>query len=120
TELLRSADAQMSRHAPAHARSPGSRSGAQTYWPDSRSIRLHPGGSLRPCEGPTQPSSRSCAYKCRKISSASPRQVTRNRRTTDRRPGEVSTRYRKLVLAEGDDILELRQAARNSCSTSRR
>src|SRR2546426_1034756 len=77
-------------------------------------------GSLRPCEGPTQPSSRSCAYKCRKISSASPRQVTRNRRTTDRRPGEVSTRYRKLVLAEGDDILDLRQAARNSCSTSRR
>jgi hypothetical protein len=41
---------------------------------------------------PTQPNSRSCPCKPRKISSASPNQVTRNRRTTERRPGEFSTR----------------------------
>src|ERR1035438_1267710 len=41
---------------------------------------------------PSQPSSRNCPYKRWKISSASPRQLTRKRRTTERRPGDVSTR----------------------------
>jgi hypothetical protein len=41
---------------------------------------------------PTHPSSRSCAYRRAKMVSASPRQVTRKRRTTERLPGEVSTR----------------------------
>src|ERR1700685_4091513 len=40
----------------------------------------------------SQPSSRNCPYNRWKISSASPRQLTRKRRTTERRPGEVSTR----------------------------
>src|SRR5712692_8558132 len=41
---------------------------------------------------PTQPNSRSCAYRAAKMVSASPRQLTRKRRTTEWRPGEVSTR----------------------------
>src|ERR1035438_2066670 len=41
---------------------------------------------------PSQPSSRNCPYKRWKISSASPRQLTKKRRTTERRPGDVSTR----------------------------
>ena len=45
-----------------------------------------------PCQPRPQPSSRNCPYRRRNISSASPRPVTRNRRTTDWRPGEVSTR----------------------------
>jgi hypothetical protein len=42
--------------------------------------------------GSDRPSSRKYAYMRRKMSSASPRHVTRNRRTNERRPGEVSTR----------------------------
>src|SRR5438034_3300109 len=41
---------------------------------------------------PTQPNSRNCAYRAAKMVSASPRQLTRKRRTTEWRPGEVSTR----------------------------
>src|SRR5258708_39828822 len=40
----------------------------------------------------TQPNSRNCAYRAAKMVSASPRQLTRKRRTTEWRPGEVSTR----------------------------
>src|ERR1035441_5296553 len=42
--------------------------------------------------GPTQPNSRSWAYRRAKMVSASPRQLTRYRRTTEWRPGEGSTR----------------------------
>src|SRR5437016_5478000 len=41
---------------------------------------------------PSHPSSCSCAQRWAKMASASPRQVTRKRRTNERRPGEVSTR----------------------------
>src|SRR5580658_5848177 len=42
--------------------------------------------------GAEPPNSRNCPYSRRKMASASPRQLTRKRRTTERRPGEVSTR----------------------------
>src|ERR1035437_6113656 len=90
--LPRIATAPRPRHAPGHARSRGFRSGAQTSWPGSRSTRLRHPRSLPPCGGRPQPNSRSWAYRRAKMVSASPRQLTRKRRTTEWRPGEVSTR----------------------------
>jgi hypothetical protein len=77
------------------AKNPGFHNGAQTYLLDSRSTRR---GALwvRP-QSPPRCRARSnpvptYAYRRLKMSSASPRQVTRNRRTSERRPGAVSTR----------------------------